>query len=81
MEETNARTLGEYFAGLDPEDRESRIRKAWTARKMYLDEFEAIWAAQSPHHPALTDEWKKADSRRHLSSTAAEIAKAPDRDV
>ena len=26
---------------------------------MYLDEFEKIWAAQSPHHPTLNDEWKK----------------------
>ncbi len=57
MQEANARTLGEYFAGLDPE--EKRIRQRWTARKMYRDEFEAIWTAQSPHHPTLGAEWKK----------------------
>ena len=56
MEAADARTLGEYFSGLDPE--EQRIRKRWTARKMYLDEFEKIWAAQLPHHPILTDQWK-----------------------
>ncbi len=53
MKETEARTLGEYYSKLDPEDQ--RIRKRWTARQMYLDEFEEIWAAQSPHHPALTE--------------------------
>ncbi len=57
MQETNARTLGEYFSRLDPE--EQRIRKRWTARQMYLDEFEKVWAAQSPHHPSLTAEWKE----------------------
>lgn len=57
MQEAGSRTLGEYFAGLDPE--EQRIRKRWTARSMYVDEFERIWAAQSPHHANLTDEWKQ----------------------
>lgn len=59
MQEANARTLGEYFAGLDPEERRIRGPKAWTARKMYRDEFEAIWTAQSTHHPTLGDDWKK----------------------
>ena len=53
MEETKARTLGEYYSKLDPEDQ--RIRKRWTARQMYLDEFEKIVAAQSPRHSALTE--------------------------
>lgn len=57
IEETNARTLGEYFAGLDPE--EERIRQRWTARQMYRDEFEAIWTSQASHNPILTDECKK----------------------
>jgi CRISPR-associated endonuclease Csn1 len=56
IDEAKARTLGEYFAGLDPE--EQRIRKRWTARDMYLDEFEKIWSAQIKHHPHLSDEWK-----------------------
>jgi CRISPR-associated endonuclease Csn1 len=52
MEDAGSRTLGEYFAGLDPEAEKQRIRKRWTARSMYLDEFEKIWMAQSPHHPS-----------------------------
>jgi CRISPR-associated endonuclease Csn1 len=52
-EQAGARTLGEFFAGLDPEDR--RIRGRWTSRAMYLDEFEKIWAAQSQHHANLAD--------------------------
>lgn len=50
----NSRTLGEYFASLDP--REQRIRGRWTARDMYTSEFDAIWRAQQPHHAALTAE-------------------------
>ncbi len=54
-----ARTLGAYFATLDPE--QQRIRGRWTARKMHEDEFEAIWSAQCSHHPdRLTDELKAA---------------------
>ncbi len=45
---TGARTLGEYFAGLDPE--EERIRRRWTARSMYEHEFERILDAQAVHH-------------------------------
>ncbi len=57
MEEANARTLGEYFSKLDPED--NRIRGRWTARQMYEDEFELIWKAQKNYHPdLLTDELK-----------------------
>ena len=56
MTQASSRTVGEYFAGLDPE--EERIRGRWTARKMYLDEFEAIWSAQVPHHEVLTDQLK-----------------------
>jgi CRISPR-associated endonuclease Csn1 len=57
MEIAKSRTLGEYFAGLDPE--EDRIRQRWTARKMYLDEFEMIWNTQLPHHPNLTEDNKQ----------------------
>ncbi len=58
MTETGARTLGEYFSRLDPE--EERIRARWTSRRMYLDEFEKIWAEQSKHSPDLTDDLKQA---------------------
>jgi len=58
MEEAGARTLGEYFAQLDPTDaQQRRIRQRWVGRQMYIDEFEAIWTAQAVHHPdLLTDE-------------------------
>lgn len=58
MKAAGVRTLGEYFASLDPE--QERIRRRWTSRQMYLDEFAAIWAVQAAHHPAiLTDETRK----------------------
>lgn len=57
MDDAKARTLGEYFAGFDPE--ESRIRGRWTSRQMYLDEFEKIWDSQASHHKALTNTLKQ----------------------
>ena len=52
--ESGSRTLGEFFSTLDPE--EKRIRKRWTARKMFIDEFNAIWDAQKGFYPdILTD--------------------------
>lgn len=51
IDRAEARTLGEYFAGLDPE--EQRIRQRWTSRQMYRDEFDQICNAQSAHHPQL----------------------------
>ena len=53
-----ARTLGKYLSGLDPE--QERIRRRWTSRPMYLDEFAVLWAAQAAYHPAiLTDDLRK----------------------
>lgn len=49
--------LGAYLASLDPD--EQRLRGRWTSRKMYEDEFAALWEAQSGHH-ALTDEARAA---------------------
>ena len=52
IKESGTRTLGEYFSRLDPA--ESRIRgRYYTSRSMYLNEFEAIWAAQRPYYPTL----------------------------
>ena len=45
---SGARTLGEYFAGLDPHLH--RIRRRWTARSMFKAEFDRIWKSQQPHH-------------------------------
>lgn len=56
MKKKKARTLGEYFAALDPE--ETRIRQRYTSRQMYLDEFEAIWNKQAKFNKNLTDEAK-----------------------
>ena len=64
MEETHARTLGEYFAHISPTER--RIRGRWTARSMYEDEFEKIWAAQGPHQPTLLTDERKKELRQAL---------------
>lgn len=82
------RTLGQHLAVQTPTawdapaqgetPRSFRIRSRFTAREMYLQEFDAIWAAQAPHHPAvltdaLRDELRKViffqrplQSQRHL---------------
>lgn len=56
--EMAGRTLGQFFATLDP--LQQRIRQRWTGREMYIDEFERLWAEQSKHHPELTTEVKRA---------------------
>ncbi|MFC1890299.1 type II CRISPR RNA-guided endonuclease Cas9 [Thermodesulfobacteriota bacterium] len=58
MEESGTRTLGEYFTKINPHN--ARIRKRWTSRKMYEDEFECIWEAQKCHHQELrSDDLKR----------------------
>jgi len=57
MKNAHARTLGEYFASLDPEV--ERIRQHWTSRQMYEHEFEEIWSKQVSYHATLTDALKK----------------------
>lgn len=47
MEQKSSRTLGEYFASLDTE--QFRIRQRWTARSMYVDEFNKMWSVQAAH--------------------------------
>ncbi len=54
MKNAKARTLGEYFAGIDPEA--SRIRERYTHREMYLAEFDAIWKKQQKFHPEILTE-------------------------
>lgn len=54
IEAAGARTLGEYFASIDPTS--TKLRRRWTARQMFIDEFNAIWDAQAPHHDAMTAE-------------------------
>ncbi|MFV0644893.1 MAG: type II CRISPR RNA-guided endonuclease Cas9, partial [Sphingomonadaceae bacterium] len=68
MQAENARTLGEFL--LARETRRVRMRPEadgydfYPDRKHYEAEFEAIWAAQAPHHPALLgDDAKEAIHR------------------
>lgn len=56
MEASGSRTLGEYFAGLDPHQIGQRIRRRWTARQMYEDEFAQIWRQQAEYYPELLTE-------------------------
>jgi CRISPR-associated endonuclease Csn1 len=59
IQEAGARTLGEYFAKVDPHAK--RIRMRYTHRKMYQEEFDALWAAQALHHPEiLTPEFRES---------------------
>jgi CRISPR-associated endonuclease Csn1 len=54
MDAKESRTVGEYFAGLDPE--QQRIRERYTFRSMYVREFDLLWAKQAEYHPGiLTD--------------------------
>jgi len=64
IQAAGSRTLGEYFATLDP--REQRIRGRWTSRRMYEEEFEQIWAAQRPYYPDLLTDDLKRKLRRAL---------------
>lgn len=72
IEQAGKRTLGEYFASLDPT--EERIRRQWTGRKMFEEEFENIWAAQSEHHPdILTQPVKKQVHRAIFFQRASKV--------
>jgi len=64
MKASGGRTLGEYLAGLDPHTQ--RVRRRWTARKMFEDEFEAIWTVQQPHAPELLTAELKTEIARLL---------------
>lgn len=47
------RTLGEYLSTLNPFLK--RLRERWTSRKMYQEEFERIWEAQTARNPGSLD--------------------------
>lgn len=47
---SGARTLGEYLSRQEPAQPRS-IRRRWTSRRMFEQEFEAIWSAQAALHP------------------------------
>jgi CRISPR-associated endonuclease Csn1 len=68
-------TLGQFFArevnvfaqrwtdSGQPDPKTHRIRRRYTAREMYRDEFARIRDMQQPHHPQLTaQDWKEIES-------------------
>lgn len=52
---SGARTIGEWFATIDP--RLVPLRRRWTSRAMYEAEFELIRQRQAPHYPSLLPGW------------------------
>ena len=58
MEAAGAETLGAYFAALDPHTQ--KVRRRWTQRGMFEQEFATIWERQRPFHSAtLTEELRR----------------------
>lgn len=58
IDKTGCRTLGEYFANVNPE--ENRIREQYTYRSMYEREFDLLWEKQAKFHPGeLAEELRK----------------------
>jgi CRISPR-associated endonuclease Csn1 len=58
IDDAGCRTIGEYFAGLNPE--EQRIRGRYTFRSMYEKEFDLLWAKQREFYPdVLTKKLRK----------------------
>jgi len=54
MDSKECRTIGEYFAGLNPD--EQRIRGRYTFRSMYEKEFDLLWAKQMEFYPEVLAE-------------------------
>jgi len=58
IKKEKCRTLGEYFAKIDPE--EIRIRGHYTYRSMYEEEFDMLWNKQAEFYPeVLTGDLRK----------------------
>ncbi len=58
MKAAGAETLGAYFATLDPHTQ--KVRRRWTHRRMFEEEYEKIWERQRPFHPTvLTEELRR----------------------
>ena len=77
MDEAGAKTLGEYFAWVNP--LENRIRTLWTSRQMYKTEFDAIMAANTDKlNDQQVERLKKAIFfQRKLKSQKSLIGKCP----
>ncbi|MDR2763018.1 MAG: type II CRISPR RNA-guided endonuclease Cas9 [Planctomycetaceae bacterium] len=67
IDKNNCRTLGEYFASLNPD--ETRIRQRWTSRSMFENEFDKICNAQEKYYKDLfnakvvLDAWRTESNR------------------
>ncbi len=59
IDNTGCRTLGEYYANLNPE--KNRIRSQYTFRSMYEKEFDLLWAKQSEFYPEILTEQLKEE--------------------
>lgn len=58
MTAASARTLAAYFAKVDP--RQTKVRRRWTERSMFVEEFERIWETQRQLYPEiLTEELRR----------------------
>ena len=60
IDKAGCRTLGEYFADLNPE--QNRIREQYTFRSMYEKEFDLLWAKQAEYYRNILTE----DMREHI---------------
>lgn len=54
IDESDCRTIGEYFSKLNPE--EIKIRKHYTFRSMYEKEFDLLWDKQKEYYPEILNE-------------------------
>ncbi|MBR4833124.1 MAG: type II CRISPR RNA-guided endonuclease Cas9 [Thermoguttaceae bacterium] len=61
-----ARTVGEYFATLDPMKYGERIRGRYLGRSQIQAEFDAIWASQARFHPETLTAELRADVYRAI---------------
>lgn len=62
MRDKKARTLGEFFADCNPEDK--RIRTQYLGRDQIREEFDAIWRAQARFYPeVLTPKLRRSVER------------------
>ena len=80
IRESGARTIGEWFASIDP--RAVPLRRRWTSRAMYEAEFDLIRARQSPAHPSLSPSWwdrlkKTLFDQRPLRSQSGLVGRCP----
>lgn len=92
VNESNCRTIGEYFyslfeeneSGVNPDEPLERIRKRFVYRSMYVEEFDLIWDKQKSYYPDIfTEENKKRIKdeciyyQRKLKSVKHLVGKCP----